>query len=237
MSIMRTLTRGLSALTLLFAVSVAGAACVDSVVLVHGNTGKPSDWDNTYNKLRNSGYSASQIHRPDWGSKSCPSCNDHSGWEETPVRNALVAAVNSSCTGKIDVIAHSMGVTLAGQQIVKAGLADKVDAFVGVAGALRGLWSCGTYPWNVWSSTCGSNGLSVSSPFLDWLEGRKFGARHYSIYSWIDQIVCSTGTCTVGGIHSSQIWNSRGNKSYSSYGYGHFGVQTKTADVQYNYIR
>ncbi len=86
-------------------------ACVDAVVLVHGNTASPSSWNNTYNYLRNKGYRAADIYRPDWGSKTCAACNDHSGAEETPVRNAIVAALNNSCTGKIDVIGHSMGAT------------------------------------------------------------------------------------------------------------------------------
>src|SRR5690606_16386597 len=72
---------------------------------------------NTYNYLISKGYSSSDIYRPDWGSKSCAACNDHSGSEETPVRNALQQALASSCTGKIDVIGHSMGATLAAQQI------------------------------------------------------------------------------------------------------------------------
>lgn len=234
---LKNLLRGICAAAALLAAAAAGAACVDSVVLVHGNAGSPSHWDNTYNKLRNSGYASWQIKRPDWGSKTCPSCNNHSGWEETPVANALQQAANESCTGKIDVIGHSMGVTLAGKKIVDLGLAGRVDSFVGIAGALRGLWSCGTYPWNVYNSTCGYWGLSVSSPFLDWLEGKRFASRHHSIYSWSDQIVCSTGVCTVGGIHSSKIWNASWNKSYSGYPYGHFGVQEHTANVQYDMIR
>jgi triacylglycerol lipase len=32
--------------------SNAWSACRDAVVLVHGNTGAPSDFDNTYNELR-----------------------------------------------------------------------------------------------------------------------------------------------------------------------------------------
>ncbi len=52
------------------------AACVDNVVLVHGNAGAPSDFDNTYNTLLARGYSAGQILRPNWGSKLCAACND-----------------------------------------------------------------------------------------------------------------------------------------------------------------
>ena len=89
--------------------TTAFAACRDNVVLVHGNTASPSSWNNTINELKRKGYVDSEIFTPDWGSKSCASCNDHNGSEETPVRNAILTAINQSCTGKIDIIGHSMG--------------------------------------------------------------------------------------------------------------------------------
>lgn len=208
---------------------VAWSACVDNVVLVHGNTGSPNDWSATYDGLRDAGYSSQEIYRPNWGSKSCAGCNNHKGAEETPVRNAINDAIATSCTGKIDVIGHSMGVTLAAQQIIKLGKQNKVDAFVGIAGAYRGLWTCGVYPYNVYNSTCGADGLSVSSPFLDWLYGRSIASRVYSIKSWVDQVVCGSGTCLVGGVHASQIAGER--RSYS-YNYGHFGLQRYTVSRQ-----
>ena len=214
-------------------VESAIAQCRDAVVLVHGNAGYSSDWDPTYDALIADGYSSSEIFRPSWGNKACQACNNHSGWEETPVRNAIEDAIAASCTGRIDVMGHSMGATLAAKQIVDLGVKDDVDAFVGIAGAFRGLWSCGTYPYNVQNSTCGYWGLSVSSPFLDWLYGQDFGSRVYSIKSWSDQVICSTGYCTVGGIHSSSIWGE--NASYT-FGYGHWGLQAYTTSTQLSLI-
>lgn len=210
------------------------ASCRDAVVLVHGNTASPDSWDNTYNKLLSEGYSSSEIYRPNWGSKSCAGCNNHSGSEETPVRQAIISAIANSCTGKIDVIGHSMGATLAAQQISKLTAASFVDTFVGIAGAFRGLYSCGIYPYNVWSSTCGYYGLSIQSPFLDGLYGDPLGDKVYSIKSNIDQIVCSTGTCLVYGVHSSRIWYE--DASYTYY-LGHFGLQTDTAQKQFDLIQ
>ncbi|MCW8833139.1 MAG: lipase family protein [Colwellia sp.] len=220
-------------ISLLLTAGAVQASCVDNVVLVHGNSGSPSDWDNTYDLLLANGYNSNQIYRPSWGS-SYAANNNHSGSEETPVRNDITAALNSSCTGKIDVIGHSMGVTLAAQQIIKLNQSSQVDAFVGVAGAYRGLWTCGAYPWNVWTPTCGTNGLSISSPFLDWLGNKTIANRIYSIKSWNDQIVCGSGVCTVGGIHSSSIPNE--NASYT-YVLGHFGLQTNTATKQVTLIQ
>ncbi|MDH5823739.1 alpha/beta fold hydrolase [Luteimonas sp. RD2P54] len=224
----------LAALLPLAFAPAAWSACRDPVVLVHGNTGTPSQFDATRQELLARGYSAGEIFAPAWGSASCAACNDHDGSEETPVLDAMVEAIAGSCSGRIDVIGHSMGATLAARQIADNGLAGDVDAFVGIAGAFRGLWSCGTWPWAVATSTCGRWGLSVSSPFLDGLYGSRFGSRVYSIKSWYDQVVCYGGACTVGGIHSSSIWNE--DASYS-YAYGHFGLLGQTASRQANLIQ
>ncbi len=217
----------------LFASQQAFSACVDNVVLVHGNGGNAGHWDNTYNKLKSKGYSSSQIYRPKWGSSLIIN-NDHNGSEETPVRNAINNAIASSCTGKIDVIGHSMGVTLAAQQIIKAGKVSKVDAFVGIAGGYRGLLSCGIWPFAVPGKSCGRHGVSVGSPFLDWLYGKKIASRTYSIKSWVDQGVCGTGTCLVYGKHTSQI---KGEKASYTYAYGHLGLQRYTTSKQYDLIK
>ena len=204
-------------------------ACKDPVVLVHGNTGSPSDWQNTVTELKARGYRDNELFLPDWGSKFCAGCNNHSGTEEVPVREAISAALNSSCSGEIDVIAHSMGVTLAAQQIDKLSVSNRVDSFVGIAGAWRGLWSCGVYPFNVFSSTCGRYGLSIQSPFLDSLANVPLASRVFTIRSNIDQIVCGTGVCTVGGIHSSRIPNEQQSFSFVL---GHFGLQSDTFELQ-----
>ncbi len=218
----------------LVACASAHSACVDSVVLVHGNTGNPSDFNNTYNELIYRGYSANQIFRPSWGSKTCAACNDHFGSEETPVASALTQAKATSCTGKIDVIGHSMGATLAARQIGRLGLASAVHTFVGIAGGFRGLWSCGTYPFNVATSTCGAWGLSVNSPFVSSLQTQVFGQRSYSIKSWSDQVVCATGICTVGGVHSSTVPGEIGSSTFIL---GHFGLLSGTPITQVNLIQ
>jgi pimeloyl-ACP methyl ester carboxylesterase len=230
---MHQLIRAASVIVLSFAAMQAHAACVDNAVLVHGNSGSPEDFDNTYVELRARGYTDAQIFLPDWGSKTCPACNDHSGSEEIPVANALNSAIASSCTGRIDVIGHSMGVTLAAREIIKLGLANKVESFVGIAGGYRGLWSCGMYPFNVPAATCGSNGLSVSSPLLNGLYAKRLAAREYSIKSYIDEIVCSTGTCLVYGVHSSSIAGE--NASYT-YPYYHYQLLWFTSIQQANLI-
>lgn len=214
--------------TALMGQKVVAQNCVDNVVLVHGNGSSPSSWDNTVDKLLWSGYQQAQIFTPAWGVSS-PARNNHYGREEVPVREAIVAAIETSCTGNIDIIAHSMGVTLAAQQVIKLGADDLVESFVGIAGAYRGVWTCGVYPFNVWTSTCGKWGSSIGSPFLQWLYGKPIAQRVFSMKSWIDQVVCAWGACMVNGRHTSQI---EGEQDSYTYYYGHFGLQKYTADDQ-----
>lgn len=209
------------------------AACVDTVVLVHGNTGSPSDFQATHDLLRQRGYSESQIIAPSWGNGLCAACNDHNGSEETPVREAILDALASSCTGKIDVIGHSMGATLAAHEIDVMGAAGSVNTFIGIAGAFHGLWSCGTYPFNVATSTCGAWGLSVNSPFLNDLQGHRFGAKMYSFKSYADEINCYGGVCLVYGVHTSQI---QGETASYTFPYGHYGLLWYTAAQQVNLL-
>lgn len=57
---------GLGLLALLLLIPGLGlhAACVDNVVLVHGNTGSPGDFQNTYDALIQHGYTDAQIYAP-----------------------------------------------------------------------------------------------------------------------------------------------------------------------------
>ncbi|MFL5353048.1 hypothetical protein [Archangium sp.] len=226
--------RFLSVVAVALIAASADAACRDAVVLVHGNTGSPSDFNATYNELIARGYVSGEIFSVNWGSKTCAACNDHSGTEETPVRDAINQALSHSCTGKIDVIGHSMGVTLAIKELLDLGVSSRVDAFVGIAGGYRGLWSCGTYPYNMVTSTCGYWGLSVSSPFLNGISGKRMAARIFSLKSYSDEVVCSTGVCTVNGVHSSQLANESGSYTYT---YGHYGLLWYTAVKQAELIQ
>ena len=222
------LKRLLSAAALSVATFAVNAACLDNVVMVHGNTSSPSDWNNTVSTLKSRGYTDSQIYRPNWGSKTCAACNDHGSANTNPVKSSMQAALAASCTGKIDVLGHSMGVTLAMKAINELGYSSRVNSFVGIAGAQHGLNSCGVYPWNVATPTCGSNGLSIDSPLINSVKGKRYGAKMYSIKSWIDEVVCA-GSCYVYGSHTSNIDGQ--NASYD-FSLGHYGLLYYTTSTQ-----
>jgi triacylglycerol lipase len=221
----------LVAATLVLA-SGAQAACLDNVVLVHGNTGSPSHWNSTVSTLKGRGYLATQLYLPNWGSKTNAGSNDHGATNTSVVKSSITAAYASSCTGKIDVIGHSMGVTLAMKAINELGYAGRINSFISVAGAQHGLNSCGVYPFNIQSATCGSNGLSIDSPLIQSVRGKRYGTRMYSVKSWIDEIVC-IGSCYVYGWHTSNV--DLQNASYD-YALGHFGLVTYTTSRQADLI-
>lgn len=214
----------------------AHAVCVDSVVMVHGNTGTPSHWNSTVSLLKSKGYTDAQIFRPDWGYKTVvgASLNTHDSTNTGKVKTAINAALSSSCTGKIDVLGHSMGVTLAMKAINELGVSGRVDSFVGIAGAQHGLLSCGIYPFNVLTPSCGSLGLSIGSPLINSVRNKRYGARMYSMKSWIDEVVCSTGTCLVYGSHTSNVDGQNGTRDFAL---GHLGLVFYTATTQYDLIK
>ncbi|WP_426100923.1 hypothetical protein [Massilia sp. TSP1-1-2] len=227
-----SVSRFLLGATLLVCAASSHGACLDNVVLVHGNADSPARWNNTVSTLKSRGYLDSQLFLPNWGSKTNAGANDHNSVNTGVVKSALQAAVASSCTGMIDVIGHSMGVTLAMKAINELAYAGRVNSFIGVAGAQHGLNSCGVYPFNVASPTCGANGLSIDSPLIQSVRGKRYGAKMYSIKSWIDEIVC-IGSCYVYGSHTSNVDSQ--NASYD-YALGHFGLATSTTSKQSDLI-
>lgn len=228
----RTLTRVLIAMSLSFIACISQAACLDNVVLVHGNAGSPSDWNATVSTLKSQGYTDAQLYRPNWGSKTNPSINDHSAANTNPVKASMQAAKAASCTGRIDVIGHSMGVTLAMKAINELAYSTNVNSFIGIAGAQHGLESCGVYPFNVWTPTCGSNGLSIDSPLILSVKNKRYGSKMYSIKSYIDEVVCY-GSCYVYGSHTSNI---DGQNATYDFALGHFGLKDYTTNTQASLI-
>jgi triacylglycerol lipase len=227
-----SVNRLLVSATLVMSAGAAHAACLDNVVLVHGNLASPSAWNNTVSTLKSRGYVDAQLFRPNWGSKTNAGSNDHGAVNTNVVKSAITSAYASSCTGKIDVIGHSMGVTLAMKAINELAYAGNVNSFISVAGAQHGLNSCGVYPFNVASATCGADGLSIGSPLINSVRAKRYATTMYSIKSWIDEIVC-IGSCYVYGWHTSNV--DAQNASYD-YALGHFGLQSSTTSKQADLI-
>ncbi len=184
----------------------------------------------------------------------------HSKTNVMKVRKLIEAVKAYTGAAKVDIVAHSMGVTLArkailggyatdalegGQYYIGPPLTASVDTFVGIAGANRGLTSC--YQTGGSTPTCGAtnglypgywNGLGVSgrSSYLENLysTSKYEGAYRYSICSTVDEIIGYGNVVYYD--YTSRIPGQTGEKVYSAYPYGHFDSKDQTAAVQHSMV-
>lgn len=241
------------------------------VIFIHGNsdkaigTGKAgqSGWNASIEYFQSKGYKTSELYATTWGpaDASLAAYQYHSKTNVMKLRKFIEAVKAYTGASKVDIITHSMGVTLArkailggyatdslegGQYYVGAPLTSSVDTFVGIAGANLGLVSC--YQTGPSSPTCGStnglypgywNGVGVSgrSAYLNNLmsSSKYEGAYRYTIWSTADEVIGYGGV--VYGDYTSRVPGQTGEKVYSSYPYGHFNSKDLTQDVQYNMVR
>jgi pimeloyl-ACP methyl ester carboxylesterase len=234
------------------------------VVFVHGNSDRaagrgadgPAGWTAVIRQFLARGYSPAELYATTWGPADPARATEqvHSPRNVRRIRAFLEAVLAYTGAERIDVIAHSMGVTLARRAILGGEmdgyalgppLTGRVDAFVGIAGANLGLTACffaesqptcsdedGLFPgYPSWLGAVGE------SDFLQQLNARTGyeGARVYSIWSRADQLIGLGGL--VYGEYTSRIPGQDGEKVYSAYPYGHFCVRDLSADVQLRMIR
>ncbi|ATB30162.1 lipase family protein [Melittangium boletus] len=241
------------------------------VIFIHGNSDKAigtgsagqSGWNASIEYFLSKGYKTSELYATTWGpaSAAMSAYQYHSKTNVMKVRKFIEAVKAYTGAAKVDIIAHSMGVTLArkailggyatdalegGQYYIGAPLTSSVDTFVGIAGANLGLTSC--YQTGTTTYTCGNTnglypgyltafGVSGRSAYLDDLLAQKGfeGAYRYSIWSTVDEIVGYGGV--VYGSYTSQIPGQTGEKRYSSTPYGHFNSKDLTGAVQWSMVK
>lgn len=198
------------------------------IVLVHGNSdravgGKLGGWNGVIDAFKKAGYSSAEIYAPTWGPADSYQAvyQYHSRDHLTRIRAFLEAVLAYTGADQIDVVGHSMGVTLARKAIVGGtandalgggsydlgpALTAHVDTFVGIAGGNLGLSSC--YFTGPSTPTCGAtNGFYPGSApggfglslFLDELldHPHEEAAWVGSIWSPDDEIL-GTGSLTWG---------------------------------------
>ncbi|HZH79307.1 MAG TPA: lipase [Archangium sp.] len=241
------------------------------VIFIHGNSDKAigtgtlgqSGWTASVDFFLSKGYKTSELYATTWGpaDASLSAYQYHSKTNVMKVRKFIEAVKAYTGASKVDIIAHSMGVTLArkavlggyatdslegGQYYVGPSLTTSVDTFVGIAGANLGLTSC--YQTGPGTPTCGStnglypgywNGVSVSgrSAYLNNLLSSSGyeGAFRYTIWSTDDEVIGYNSM--VYGSYTPRIPGQTGEKVYSSYPYGHFNVKDLTQNVQLNMVK
>lgn len=237
----------------------------EPVIFIHGNSDKAfgseagqTGWTNSIDYFLASGYKQSEIYAITWGPADAGLAAQqyHSKPYLERIRAFIQAVKAYTGKSKIDVIAHSMGVTLSrkaikggsGSDLLHGGaynlggsLTSSVDAFVGIAGANWGLTSCVSFAG---IPTCGAtNGFFPGtyfgpiglSGFLSELNSSSgYEGNHvYSIWSGGDKIV-GFG-CVVWGRNTCKIPWQDGQKSFSDF--GHFEVKDNTAYYQLRMVR
>ncbi|KFE66245.1 lipase family protein [Hyalangium minutum] len=222
----------------------------EPVIFIHGNSDSAAGWKNSIETFAKDGYKPSEMYAMTWGPmdpmKSGQQYHSEKNLEE--VRAFIEAVKKYTGAEKVDVIGHSMGVTLA-RKAIQGGdgfdsqthqkydlgkpLTDSVDTFVGIAGANHGLASA-LFTGDLVPTTNKTDGLHPSSKFLSDINAVNHdeGSHVYSIWSHADELV---GVGIAGA--TSPIPGQDGQKVYGTFPFGHMGVKNYTAETQLAMIR
>jgi triacylglycerol lipase len=249
----------------------AGEALVHQpVIFIHGNGDKASGdkfgqtgWAASYEHFTANGYKPAELYATTWGPADpfAAAQQYHSKPNVMKVRRFIEAVKAYTGASKVDVVAHSMGVTLA-RKAIKGGTARdslnggsydvgpslkaSVDAFVGIAGGNRGLVSC--FTTGPTTPTCGAtNGLYPGQLFFGAVVGRSAflddllassgyeGSFRYSMWSTVDELI-GFGNL-VYGQPTSRLPGQTGEVVFSSAPFGHFGLKDLTAARQLKMVK
>ncbi|HWW62667.1 MAG TPA: alpha/beta fold hydrolase [Thermoanaerobaculia bacterium] len=244
----------------------AGQAVVNHpVIFIHGNGDSAIGWRSSIEYLKSKDYTSAEIYATTWGpaNGALVSHQYHSKESLTRIRAFIQAVKAYTGAAKVDVVAHSMGVTLArkaikggsaydaaagGTYALGAALTTSIDAFVGIAGANRGLTACyfsgastaptcsdrnGFYPGYL---VGGLGPFGVSEILVDMNATAHYeGAYVATIWSSVDEII-GFGTI-VYGQSTCRIAAQNGEVVFNTAPYGHFGVRDLTAYNQWRLIK
>jgi triacylglycerol lipase len=241
----------------------------DPVVFVHGNSDKAfgtvagqTGWAASQQYFLQHGYTLAELYATTWGPADSSKASDqtHSKEYVMKIRGFIEAVLAYTGASHVDIISHSMGVTLARKAIlggratddaagaydVGSPLTDRVDTFVGIAGANLGLVAC--YETGPSSPTCaetngfypgvlsGSMVTARSSYLNDLLATQGYeGAFRYSLWSSVDELI-GYGDI-VYGTPTSRLPGQTSEVQYQSAPYGHFGLKDLTTATQLSLVR
>lgn len=248
--------------------SFAGEPLVNQpVIFIHGNSDAAkgnsygmTGWTASRNYFISQGYKGAELYAITWGDNNpLYSANQYHSLPNLQKIRAFILAVKAyTGAAKVDIVTHSMGVTLTRKAILGgtgndllnggnynlgANLTSSVDTFVGIAGANRGLVSC--YTSGGTTPTCANtNGLYPGYLYFGFVTGvsnslnninassHYEGAFVYSMWSTVDEII-GYGNI-VYGQYTSQIPAQNGEVRFNSVPYGHFNSKDLTG---YNQLR
>ncbi|CAD6191585.1 unnamed protein product [Caenorhabditis auriculariae] len=251
------------------------------VVFIHGNSdaalkysSTATGWSNSVEYFLSKGYTNAELYATSWQDTNVlkASTRTHNCFDLTRLRRFLEAVLSYTKAPKISLITHSMGVTL-GRKIIKGGtvkasdgncdlgptINDKIEVFLGLAGANYGLCNCeggsatlektcnrenGLWPGDSCGFnylTCGLNPLlypcsSVTySSFLTTMntDNIKEADHVFSAWSHSDNVIEYNDM--TWGKPTSLIPNSDGKKVYLTY--THMETKELTAEDQFTMVK
>lgn len=221
-----------------------GGSCTATrtpVVFLHGNGDEAKNWDypsatgvpSVYEAFRAAGYNDCELFGVNYLSsseRSAPQLNYHNTFKAALVADFIVDVLAYTGAQQVDVVGHSLGVTVGLHGLDYGGLWSRVRRFVAISGALRGLSSCyyagysnpfittcgsqnawapevfGLYPhsWYAWNPRMGNGG------FRD-RPGHRSNVRFYSIRAgYHDQVLCTTSSY-YSGCYGSAVFDTYSN--------------------------
>ncbi|HJL40905.1 MAG TPA: hypothetical protein RMG48_06340 [Myxococcales bacterium LLY-WYZ-16_1] len=204
-----------------------GGNCTASrtpVIFVHGNGDEAKNWDfppstgvpSVYETFRAAGYNDCElfgITHLSSTERTLPQFNFHDRTSADRIRDFILDVLAYTGASEVDVVGHSLGVTVSLHGIDFGNLWPMVRRFVAIGGAVRGLASCYYVgPGNPAATTCGSqnwwdsnvfglhpsvwygpNPRMANGGFRDRPAGLQ--TEFYSIHAGFnDQILCTTTT-------------------------------------------
>lgn len=238
------------------------------VIFIHGNSDKAvgtvtgqTGWNASIDYFLSKGYKTSELYATTWGPADplMSAYQYHSKAYLTRIRAFIQAVKAYTGASKVDIVTHSMGVTLT-RKAIKGGTANdaldggsynlgpsltsSVDTFVGISGANWGLTSC--YQINGSTPTCavtngfypgywyGPTGLSNILTDIN-ATSHYEGTYVYTIWSTVDEVV-GYGT-VVWGVYTCQIPGQNGEVRFTSAPYGHFNCKDLTGYNQWRMVK
>lgn len=242
------------------------------VIFIHGNSDAAlgagigaTGWTSSIDYFISQGYKSSELYATTWGDANplLSAYQYHSKPNIQKVRAFIQAVKAYTGAAKVDVVTHSMGVTLARKAILGgtgndalnggnynlgSSITSSVDTFVGIAGANWGLVSC--YQSGGSTPTCAAtNGLypgySAWVPYPLGLSNILYnlnssgshyeGAFTYSIWSTVDEIIGYGNV--VYGRYTSQVPGQNGEKRFNSVPYGHINSKDLSGYNQWRMVK
>ena len=231
----------------------------EPVLFIHGNSdrsigGMLGGWTTQRNYFLEMGFNNAELYSTTYGpADSLYAINyRHDAQTLQHIRHFIEAVLAYTGAAKIDIVTHSLGVTLTRKAILGGtftdsnqttihlgdALTDRVDTFIGIAGANQGLTSCigsvaptcsgidGLYP----GTLLGFEVLGQSDILESINNINGYEAEHrYSIWSQADEVL-SFG-CIVWGVNTARIPSQTDEKSYIAK--SHLDLKEDTAEVVY----